>query len=39
MSLDQNLERDLEDIKKGYQNLKKDLIRSIIDKVDNDKIN
>lgn len=39
MSLDQNLERDLEDIKKGYQNLKKDLIRSITDKVDNDKIN
>ena len=39
MSLDQNLERDLEDIKKGYQNLKKDLIRSITDKADNDKIN
>ena len=39
MSLDQNLERDLEDIKKGYQNLKKDLIRSITDKVDNDYIN
>ena len=39
MSLDQNLERDLEDIKKGYQNLKKDLIRSTTDKVDNDKVN